>query len=383
MKRITFVTTGLELGGAETMLVKLLQRIDSAKFEPTVISLSGLGQLGGGIESQGIPVYDAQVRGARDLLAGAMRLEKCVRAARPDLIQGWMLHGNFAATLCGLITGKPVLWGVRHSAPLNVRVAKRSTVLLERLLAALSRIPKRIVYNSEYGRYQHEVLGYASRRAMVIPNGFDLQKFKPDHLSRAAMRRALQIEDGCFVIGLVARFDPLKDHDTFLEAVRLVRSEPRMLKVILAGDGCGPANSELKSMIAKHSLTNDVLALGPRHDMAQLTGAFDIAANSSIAEGFANALGEAMASGVPCIATRVGDAEMIVGDTGEVVPSGNPEAFGDAIRRMIALGQEGRKELGIRARKRIADNFSIDTVARQYEALYDDPSRATMPDEMS
>jgi glycosyltransferase involved in cell wall biosynthesis len=124
-------------------------------------------------------------------------------------------------------------------------------------------------------------------------------------------------------------------------------------------------------MIADRFLTDTAILLGPRDDIERLTAAVDIAANSSRAvEGFTNAIGEAMAAGVPCVVTDVGDAAFIVAGNGEVVPPADARAFSEALRRMILLGADGRREVGARARRRIAECFSIDAVTRQYESLY-------------
>ena len=124
-------------------------------------------------------------------------------------------------------------------------------------------------------------------------------------------------------------------------------------------------------MISNRSLNDTVILLGLRGDVERLTAAIDIAANSSRAvEGFNNAIGEAMAAGVPCVATDVGDAAFIVAGNGEIVPPVDARAFGEALRRMILLGADGRREIGARARKRIAECFSIDVVTRQYESFY-------------
>jgi glycosyltransferase involved in cell wall biosynthesis len=281
-----------------------------------------------------------------------------------------MVHGNLAAAFGGVITGTPVFWGVRHSR-LDVLVEKRSTVLLERLLALLSRIPRRIVYNSRSGKTRHESLGYMARRGIVVPNGFDLDRFKPDEVFRSEVRRELGIGADCVVVGFFGRFHPMKDHATLLEAVKMLRPDIPQLKVILAGDGCGPGNPELRKMIADRNLADTVLLLGPRRDVERLTAAIDIAANSSRAnEGFANVIGEAMAVGVPCVVTDVGDAASIVADNGEIVPPSNARAFSDALHRMIMLGSDGRREMGARARKRIEESFSIDAITRQFEVLY-------------
>jgi len=370
MIKVVFVTTDLELGGAEMMLLRLLSRIDRRKFEPTVISLGGSDELAEQIKVLGVVVHDIGIRTGAGIAVGTMRLCRYLHEIKPDIIQGWMVHGNLVAALGGVVTRIPVFWGVRHSR-LDMLVERRSTVLLERLLALLSRIPRRIIYNSQSGRIRHESLGYVSSRGIVVPNGFDLDRFKPDEVFRYEVRRELGIDPSCVVVGLFARFHPMKDHATLLDAVKMLRPNIPQLKVILAGEGCGAGNPELSKMIADRDLTDVVLLLGPRGDLERLTAAIDVAANSSRAvEGFSNVIGEAMAAGVPCVVTDVGDAALIVADNGEIVPPSDARAFSEALRRMILLGSDGRREMGAKARKRIVESFSIDTVTREYEILY-------------
>jgi glycosyltransferase involved in cell wall biosynthesis len=368
--RIAFVITDLEIGGAERMLLKLVSCIDRRRFEPVVISLTGRDKLAEQFEAASVPVYALGIRSMAGFASGLIRLVRLLRGLKPDLIQGWMVHGNFAATLGAAATRTPLLWGVRHSR-LDPRVEKRSTVLIERMLARLSSIPRRIIYNSHSGRELHEALGYAAHRGIVVPNGFDVERFRPDAAARSDVRRELGIAADCMLAGMFARFHPVKDHAMLLDAVSMLREDVPGFRLLLAGEGCGPHDAALANLIDERALRGIVLPLGPRSDVEKLNAAIDVAVSSSRAvEGFSNSIGEAMAAGVPCVATDVGDAAAIVSDTGMVVPPGDANAFAAALRAIALLGADERREMGARARQRIVEQFSIEAVARQYEGIY-------------
>jgi glycosyltransferase involved in cell wall biosynthesis len=192
---------------------------------------------------------------------------------------------------------------------------------------------------------------------------------------RARVRAELGVDDS-ILVGLVARFHRLKGHRTFLDAARLIADRCPRCKFLLVGRGCDAANDELRSWISERALGDRVYALGERRDIAAIDNALDVAVCSSISESFPNAIGEAMACGVPSTVTDVGDCDYLVGDAGYVVPARNAEALADAILTLTGLQAEGRTELGRRARARVIAEFSVERVVRQYTELYDSCFRA-------
>jgi glycosyltransferase involved in cell wall biosynthesis len=214
-------------------------------------------------------------------------------------------------------------------------------------------------------------LGYPSERIQVIHNGFDLKRLRPDMVERAQVRDELGIAGDAFVICYVARFDPQKDHPGFLNAARLFAEEHAKAVFVLCGPQMVPENETLRAWIAEHSLNNRVKLLGSRPDVDRLLRGMDIATSSSaFAEGFPNVVGEAMATALPVVATAVGEVETIVGDAGIVVPPRSPETLAAAWAEIAALAPKTREELGLRARQRIKEHFSIEAVANEYSALY-------------
>jgi glycosyltransferase involved in cell wall biosynthesis len=282
-----------------------------------------------------------------------------------------MDHGNFAALFAryaGFLRS-PLLWNIRQSQHKNVPQEFVSAVML-RLGAVLSFLPERILYNAQTSARQYEALGYRADKTAVLPNGFDPAVFRPCDPGRAQVRAALGIADDEIVIGLIARYHPMKDHANFFAAAgRLAKHEPR-IRFLLAGRDVDESNPEIARMVNDNGVGARVLLLGERKDIPELTAALDIATSSSNTEGFANVIGEAMCAGVPCVVTDVGDSAFLVGESGIVVPARDSQALAEGWQAMIELGPAGRRARGQAARRRIEQEFLLESVAKKYEELY-------------
>jgi len=283
-----------------------------------------------------------------------------------------MYDANLAAILASasLLKQVPVVWGIRQSLDLKAEPKWRSRVAI-RVGARLSAWPQQIVYVSRASADQHEAIGSRADRRSVIPNGFDGEQFRPDTGARASVRAELGLGEGTPLIGLIARYHPMKDHANFLAAARLVLKQEPTVRFLLAGPCVEVSNKELSTLVSTLGLQERIHLLGERRDIPRLTAALDIACSSSAwGEGFPNVIGEAMACGVPCVVTDVGDSAWVVGETGQVVPSRDPMALSAAWREVLQMEQGVRAVLGEQARARIMMNFSLDEATRQYEELY-------------
>jgi len=282
-----------------------------------------------------------------------------------------MYHANLFGLLVGKMAGVPyIAWGIRSC---NERLTsyRCTTRWVVRLGAWLSRLPDVIIVNSEAGKRVHENWGYDKSKTMVISNGFDLEAFKPDPAARRSVRTELGVGDNQFLIGLIARFHAMKDHATFFTAASLLGRRHPEIHFLLAGSGVSPENHEVARMARENGLAGFVHLLGSRYDISRLTAALDIACLSSWSEAFPNVVGEAMACGVPCVVTDVGDSAYIVGDTGRVVARRNPKALAAACVELIEMGAAERQALGQKARKRIEERFSLANMVRAYESVYE------------
>jgi len=365
------VINTLATGGAEMMLLKLLSATDG-NWDPVVVSLADEGTIGPRILALGIPVYSLGLRRGVPSPFRALSIIPFVRRFRPQLIQGWMPHGNFMASLAGVSSQNraPVLWNIRMSV-YDIAKEHLLTAAAIRLGAFLSRHPAAIVYNSQIGARQHEALGYHPAKRIVIPNGFDCQMFRPDDYARRQVRAELGVGNDTILVGLVARYHCLKDHAGFLRAAGLVVQAHPAVHFVLVGKGMSREESTLMKLISEQLLQDRISLLGERYDIPPLTAALDIACSASTGEGFSNAIGEAMACGVPCVVTDVGDSTYIVGDTGLSVPPRDPETLAQAISRLIDAGVTRRRQLGAAARRRIESEFSLPAIVRRYEDLYE------------
>jgi glycosyltransferase involved in cell wall biosynthesis len=234
----------------------------------------------------------------------------------------------------------------------------------------LSPLPDAVVVNSSAGRRAHEALGYRPRRWELIPNGVDTDMFRPDDARRAAVRRELGLTDGLAAIGVIARLDPVKGHDLWLRAAGLLARDRPDLRFVLAGRGVTAGSPHLARWIGDAGLDGRVVLLGERRDIAALDAAMDLVVMPSITEGFPNAVAEAMACGVPCVVTDVGDAAELVGGTGWVTPPGVAAGLADACRAALAAPIDERQRRGRAARERIVRLYSLDAMTASYAALY-------------
>lgn len=366
--RVSFVASGLDSGGAEFALLRLLTAMRRYDVDAMVVSLRSQGVVGPQLREASIPVACLDLPALGALISASPALNEQIRAWTPAVLHGWMYHGNLAASWAGLSVKLPVLWGIRQSLDAVAR-EKWLTRRVIKLGARFSARPRLIVYNSALARRQHETFGYAAEHAAVVPNGFDTEELCPDPDLRCMARRELQVDESAAVVAMVARFHPAKDYPTFLRAAALsIRARPSTM-FVLVGNGVDESNRELASLVAQLGLCSSVRMLGRRDDVARLLPAFDVVCLTSIGESFPNALGEAMSCGVPCVGTAVGDVAELIGGTGEVVPPGDPEAVAAAIGRLLSLEPTARHALGAQARQRIIDRFSIGEVARRYADL--------------
>lgn len=368
-RRIAFVSTGLAVGGAETMLHRVATRLDRDRFELMVISVMDEGEFGPALRSAGIPVATVGFTNRIPTPDRAARLLRPIRSFRPDVVAGWMYHGNLAASIARRWAAPraALAWNIRHSV-YDLGNERAVTRQLIRLGARWSAAVDSTVYVSETSRRQHEALGYRSP-AVVIGNGID-----PAPLAAPAERAAVRAELGFgptdVVIGHVARYHPMKDHATFLRAAADAAAAEPSLRLLLVGRDVTAANPALRPILDAPALAGRVTMLGERRDVDRLLGAMDAFCLSSSSEGFPNVVLEAAVAGLPCVVTDVGAAPEIPGDGGLVVPPRDARAMAGGLREIVGMGTEGRAVLGTAARARAIACFSLDaTVAAHADLL--------------
>jgi glycosyltransferase involved in cell wall biosynthesis len=289
-----------------------------------------------------------------------------------DVIQGWEYHGNIASSVARcLLPGRPlVFWNIRHT-PYRLSDEKRLTALIIRFGKLISRHVSVIIYNAEISRLAHEGLGYEKSAGVVLYNGFDLSQFVPSREAGRSVRMELGVDLDIPLVALIARFHPMKDHTTFFHAAGLLLHKHPNVQFVLSGENVDIRNVYLHDLIIKNGLDHNVRLLGARLDISRLLTAIDILTlTSAWGEGFPNIVGEAMACGVPCVVTNVGDSAKIVGETGIVVPPKDPLAMSNALDKLLSMTSEQRCELGFAARRRVKENYTLTKMIKTYEDLY-------------
>jgi glycosyltransferase involved in cell wall biosynthesis len=351
LSSIFLLIRSLNAGGAERQVTVLAEALHNRGYKVTVGVFYSGGILEAKLHQAGVSVYSLDKKGRWDLVGWFLRYLKAIRDVNPDVVYSFLTMSNIVAIIGRFFIRKPVVWGIRAS---NVNLENYDWLanLAAWIEKKLSRFAKIIIFNAHASRQHHKALGYCLNNPVIIPNGIDTDMFKPDGASKVAIRNQLGIPQDAFVIGMLARVDPMKDYETYLAAARPLSFRHKDLYFLAAGTGTDKEPWPL--------LPPRFLRIGVWEDVPQLLNTLDIMVLSSLGEGFPNVVGEAMACGIPTIVTDVGDAAYIVADQGSVVPVQNPEALIQAIESMIH-NPPSEKDM----RDRILSHFSVSQMVDQ------------------
>lgn len=368
--RLLMVTTGLGLGGAEQQLVQLSLRFKQRGWQVAVVSMVPPSVYVDLLEEMGVQVYSLNmVKGFPDPRA-LLRLARIVRRFQPHVVHSHMIHANLLARITRILAPVPVLISTAHSTFETGRFFgnEASTHFVYRVTDWLTDATSQV---SREG-FERYLRGRAARadKLVYIPNGVDTNRFAPNSAIRVAKRRELALGEEEFVWLAVGRLEKAKDYPTLLRAFSLVIKVKQNARLLIAGKGS--MLEEVERLIEELRLGERVLLLGSRGDVPELMNAADAYAMSSLWEGMPLVLLEAHASGLPIVATRVGDNVEIVreGVSGFLVPPGDVLALAGAMKRLMELTPLERKEMGLRGRRWVEERFSLDKVVEDWEALY-------------
>jgi glycosyltransferase involved in cell wall biosynthesis len=367
--RICHLINDLDAGGAERALVNIVQRLDPLRFSNEVISLIEPGVFGHELRANGIPLTSLGMKRGRPNLFGLAKLVRHLHYSKPTILQTWLYHADLLGTVAlQFAPSARLLWNVRCT---DMATSPGSTRLrwISKLLARMSGLPDAVIANSERGKIFHQKIGYRPKRWIKIPNGVDTERFQP-RFDMRGKRAELGIETQGPVVGMVARYHPMKDHKTFLQAaIKFSRDYPDA-RFVLCGIDCDVQNEDLNRLISDTGLRDRVILLGIRDDMETVYPAFDLVTLcSTFGEGFPNTLIEAMACGVPCVATDIGASGEIIEDVGLIVPPSDPAALAQAWSSIVTGPREA---LATKARKRAVERYQITRVSQLYETAYFD-----------
>jgi glycosyltransferase involved in cell wall biosynthesis len=366
--RIVFLTRSLDYGGAERQLVTLAKGLRKRGHRTVVAVFYRGGELEPDLQRAGVPVMVLDKRGRWDSLGFLWRLIRFVRREKPQVVHGYLIFPNVLAVLLRLVfPGIRAFWGLRDS------VLDRSHYdWLERFLyrveRSLSRFADMIIVNSRAGFGYAVAHGFPREKLFVISNGIDTEYFRRDEEAGRELRVAWCVNNSEILIGLVGRLDRMKDHPTFLEAAAALARAHDDLRFVCVGDGPSGYKQELLRQSERLELTKRILWAGARRDMPAVYSALDINVSSSYGEGFPNVIGEAMACGVSCVVTDVGDSAWIVGDEGEVAPPKDARALEAAIERSIQRIKAGSYDTAYN-RRRILDLFAVQSLVARSEVV--------------
>ena len=368
-RHVLHVITGLAVGGAEMALYRLILAFRGSQYRHTVIVLSPGSGMYSRFVASGIALIVLDVR--RAPVSEFLRLVRLMRAMRPDIVQTWLYHADFLGGLAARLAGnRNVIWGIR-TTDVDGGCA-RSTALVRQLCASLSRwVPHTIVCVAEAARRSHSLLGYDASRMLVVGNGFDLSAFTPGPDERAALRARCGFTADDIVLGTLGRFNLDKDYANFVKAAGQLASRYPRLRFLMIGKNMDASNAELMHWIDATGYPGRFVLLGERADVAICLSALDIFCLSSRTEAFPNVVGEAMAMGLPCVATDVGDVAVMMADTGVLVPRADPDALAQGVAGLVALDPRHRRQMGQQARERIGARFTMACVRERFERIYE------------
>jgi glycosyltransferase involved in cell wall biosynthesis len=370
--KVLHLITGLGGGGAETLLRTFVTHARGRDVQHLVVAMDDEDVMSDQIRAQGIPVYQLGMSRGRPSVAPILRLWRIVSHEKPGVIHCWMYHANLLGTLVAFPRRIPLIWTL-HAALLDARAYSWLSGWTRRSCALLSPLPSVIVANSPVTYEDHVRLGFKPRRWEIIGNGFDITEFAPDPSARTSVRQELGIAPSALLIGLFARFDPMKDQQTFLEAAALVHAARPDVHFMLAGADVATDNARLMELVSKSRLGDHVHILGFRKDATRLMAALDVATSSSVfGESFSNTIAEAMACAIPCVVTRVAALPYLVEGTGLIVPPRDPASMSEALLQLISLPASARQARGELARARIIRDFTIGGMIQRFETLYRD-----------
>ena len=371
--RVLHLITGLNTGGAEMALYRLLCAMDRQKFDSAVVSLIKPGPVGDLIQAAGIPVTSLEMPPGQASLKGFLKLIRILKEFRPHILQTWMYHADFLGLMAGKIAGVPAIaWNIRGSE-MNFMNSRGLSKIIARTCALVSNWPQVVLVNSRAGLIAHEKMNYHPRRWQFIPNGINTEKFTPDAAAGQRVRAEWSIPADCDLIGMVARLDPQKGHLFFLQAAAIVLKEKPATHFVCVGSGPENYSEELKKQAYDLGLEpSSIHWVGNQVDMPSVYNALSIYISpSAYGEGFPNVIAEAMACAIPCIATKTGDSPDLLAATGLIVPPRNSQSLAEAILQILNTSPEKRLALGNSARQRIISNFSLDRMAGAYADIYE------------
>jgi glycosyltransferase involved in cell wall biosynthesis len=365
MINLIFLIRSLDYGGAERQLVNLVKGLNREEFNPTVLTFYS-GPLEKELEEAGICTILLEKKGRWEIFGFLYRLYRKLKVLKPDVIHGYLSMPSILTIMFKPIFPRArMVFGVRAS---NTDLSRYDWLarFVGSLECFLSRFADLVIVNSKAGFKHCLGQGFPQKKMIVIPNGIDTERFKPDKKAGLKVRKEWEVREGEILIGLVGRLDPKKDHTTFLKAASILNKVKKNVRFVCVGKGSEPYKNSLIKIERSLDLSQPIIWVSPRSDMPSVFNAFDIVcSSSSFGEGFPNVIGEAMACQIPCVVTDVGDSSWLVGETGIVVPPNDPHALAAGWNQYLT---KDNWEMAGKAQLRITENFTLKQLAERTES---------------
>lgn len=360
----------MEVGGAEVMLQKILMNSDDTKFKHIVVTLKSEKKLLDDLKRQNIEIYSLKLNNFFNFFRSFKSLLQIVKKTKPDYILTWLhpsdFYGVFIKLMCPKVT---LLWNIRCSKLIYPIVGFKN-ILLVKILSRLSKYPDLILSNSFSGIKEHIRLGYKPKEIKIIPNGFDLKYYSPNHNLGKFYRKEFRLNQNDFVIGFVGKYNKIKGIEKFILTANVALKKFSNWKFVLIGRDLTYENKDLINLLKKYKIGQNFRLLGERQDVNKILCSCDILSLTSSSEGFPNVIGEAMSCGVPCVSTDVGDCKLIIGETGIISKFNKPQNIFNDWLNMYKMLKNNSSALKKSTRARIKKYYEISFIIKQYEKLF-------------
>ena len=354
------------MGGSERQVISLAKSMTDLGAEIHIAVIKSGGQLETDILGQPeIHLHCIGGSGHFSKLKYLLKLRSLVNSIEFNGVYGFLPIPNLALLIARTIRNRPsIAWGVRSSDLDSTQYPKRVKMAMQ-LEKWLSKFPDIIITNSLAARAEYQLKGYS--KLHHIPNAIDTERFKPNPAARLRIRRKLGIPNNAPLIGLFARIHPMKDHATFLKAVKILIEKKPKARFICAGSislGYSDLEISIKSAAINMGLDKNIFWLGSRNDPEYLMAACDLTTlTSDSGEGFPNSVAESIACGIPCVSTDIGDSANIIANFAPIVPAKNPEALALAWESTLNRYSIKQSRIALEMRQSIITRFSCDTIA--------------------
>lgn len=348
------------------MLTKLVTNNTNKEVEMIIITFLYSTYFVKEIESAGVKIYALNIN--KGILGpfNILKVFKIIYLEDPKIIQTWMYHADFLGVLLKpFFPNKKLIWNIRHSN-LVKGADKITTIVLANILSRLSFVPASIICGSNAAYLSHQKIGYRSEKMTIIPNGFDTNLFAPNYDIKKSVLGEIGVPSDDLVIGHIGRENKVKNQASLIEAFAKLSDKRKNISLVLIGKG-------LKNKYQWHPNVNNnkkIIILDEVPNVERYLKAFDLFVLSSFSEGFPNVLGEAMASGVPCISTNAGDSEYIIGNSDLITEDASVISLYKKMDYWINLSDSEKEYLRRNSRNRVIDLFSIDKITSRYINLY-------------